>query len=177
MSARARAPPRVRERPGPCGTAAVQLAKHFGAHVTAVCNTKMSSSCAPPGADVVIDYLQEDFTKNGKNPARSSWMQWESIFLRCRGYSRRKTSSRPTAYATPRPRACGQMESAAGGRSTIPKLSKKDVLLVKELIEGGHTGRSSIGPYRFEEVVEATRYVETWQKTGNVVLTVNGGHA
>ena len=60
---------------------------------------------------------------------------------------------------------------------TIPKLTKKDVLLVKELIEGGHYRAVIDRTYPLEDVVEATRYVETWQKTGNVVLTVNGGHA
>ena len=51
---------------GSIGTAAVQLAKHFGAHVTAVCNTKNVELVRSLGADEVVDYLQEDFTKNGK---------------------------------------------------------------------------------------------------------------
>ncbi len=51
---------------GAIGTAAVQLAKHFGAHVTAVCNTKNVELVRSLGADEVVDYPQEDFTKNGK---------------------------------------------------------------------------------------------------------------
>nr|MBA3567229.1 NAD(P)-dependent alcohol dehydrogenase [Actinomycetota bacterium] len=51
---------------GSCGTAAVQLAKELGAHVTAVCNTKNVALVRSLGADEVIDYLQEDFTKNGQ---------------------------------------------------------------------------------------------------------------
>ena len=60
---------------------------------------------------------------------------------------------------------------------TIPKLTKKDVLLVKELIEGGHYRAVIDRSYPLEDVVEATRYVETWQKTGSVVLTMNGAQA
>lgn len=51
---------------GAIGTAGVQLAKHFGAHVTAVCNTKNVDVVKSLGADEVIDYLKEDFTKNGQ---------------------------------------------------------------------------------------------------------------
>ena len=51
---------------GSVGTAGVQLAKHYGAHVTAVCNTKNVELVRSLGADEVVDYLQDDFTKNGK---------------------------------------------------------------------------------------------------------------
>jgi len=59
----------------------------------------------------------------------------------------------------------------------IPKYSKEDVLFVKELIEAGKYRAVVDRAYPLEDVVEATRYVETGQKTGNVVLTVNGGRA
>ena len=162
---------------GSCGTAAVQLAKHFGAHVTAVCNTRNVELVRSLGADVVIDYLQEDFTKNGKTYEVILDAVGKHSFLRCRG------SLEPGGLFVPtdglRNLVLGRAARLIGKRVvfTIPKLSKKDVLLVKELIEGGHYRAVIDRTYPLEDVVEATRYVETWQKTGNVVLTVNGGHA
>ncbi|HEV2029947.1 MAG TPA: zinc-binding dehydrogenase, partial [Candidatus Dormibacteraeota bacterium] len=56
-----------------------------------------------------------------------------------------------------------------------PRYTKKNVLFLKELIEAGKYRAVIDRRYRLEDVVEATRYVETQQKTGNVVLTINGG--
>ena len=103
-------------------------------------------------------------------------MRWESTPSCAAGLTRAGagSSSRPTACNL----VLGRAARLIGKRVvfTIPKLSK-NVLLVKELIEGGHYRAVIDRTYPLEEVVEATRYVETWQKTGNVVLTVNGGHA
>jgi NADPH:quinone reductase-like Zn-dependent oxidoreductase len=161
---------------GSCGTAAVQLASHLGAHVTAVCNTKNVELVRSLGADEVIDYLQEDFTKNGETYDVILDAVGKHSFLRCRG------SLKPGGFFVATDRLynlpLALWTSRIGDKRvlfTIPKRTKEDVLLLKELIEAGHYRAVIDRSYPFEDVVEAARYVETEQKTGNVVLTVSGG--
>jgi NADPH:quinone reductase-like Zn-dependent oxidoreductase len=159
---------------GSCGTAAVQLAKHFGAEVTAVCNTKNLELVRSLGAERVIDYLQEDFTKNGERYEVILDAVGKHSFLRCRG------SLEPGGLFVATDRLINLvwvLVTRLGGRKVVfamPKLSKKDVLFVKELVEGGEYRAVVDRRYPLEDAVEATRYVETWQKTGNVVLTLDG---
>ena len=160
---------------GSCGTAAVQLAKHFGAHVTAVCNTKNVELLRSLGADEVIDYLQEDFTKNGKTYEVILDAVGKHSFLRCKG------SLEPGGLFVPTDGLLN-LSLVLGAKLirdkriavAFPKLTKKDVLFVKELVEAGRYRAVIDRIYPLEDVVEATTYVESWQKTGNVVLTVNG---
>jgi NADPH:quinone reductase-like Zn-dependent oxidoreductase len=163
---------------GSIGTAAVQLAKHFGAHVTAVCNTKNVELVRSLGADEVIDYLQEDFTKNGKTYDIVFDSVGKHSFRRCRSSLKPGGIYLETdlgfmwhvpilALLT---RRIGDKKVTLG----IGKYTKQDVLFLKELIESGAYRAVIDRSYPLEKVVEATRYVETQQKTGNVVLTVNG---
>ena len=161
---------------GAIGTAAVQLAKHFGAHVTAVCNTKNLELVRSLGADEVIDYTQEDFTKNGETYDVVFDSVGKHSFRRCRrslkpggifietdlGFMWHVP---PLALAT---RWIGDKRVTL----PIPKYTKENVLFVKELIEDGKYRAVIDRRYPLEQVVEATKYVETEQKTGNVVLTV-----
>ena len=166
---------------GSVGTAGVQLAKYFGADVTAVCNTKNLELAASLGADRVIDYTQEDFTKNGETYDVIFDAVGKHSFRRCR------RSLKPggifietdggflwhvpvLALLT---RWVGDKKVKLG----IARYTKKDVLFLKELIEAGNYRAVIDRRYSLEDVVDATRYVETEQKTGNVVLTVNGGRA
>ena len=163
---------------GSCGTAAVQLAKDLGAHVTAVCNTKNVALVRSLGADEVIDYLQEDFTKSGQTYDVILDAVGKHSFFR----SRRSLEPSGLYVATDRlynfPLA---LVTARLGRKkvvfTVSGYERDDVLLLKELIEAGRFRAVIDRTYPLEDVVEATRYVESWQKTGNVVLTVNGGRA
>ena len=163
---------------GSCGTAAVQLARYFGAHVTAVCNTKNVELVRSLGADEVIDYLQEDFTKNGETYDVILDAVGKHSFLRCRG----SLTPGGLFVATDRLRnfVLAKWTSRIGDKKVvfaIPRLKKKDVVFLKELIESGKYRAVIDRTYPLEDVVEATRYVETWQKTGNVVLTLDGGRA
>jgi NADPH:quinone reductase-like Zn-dependent oxidoreductase len=160
---------------GSCGTAAVQLAKHFGAHVTAVCNTKNVELVRSLGADEVIDYQHEDFTKSGETYDLVLDAVGKHSFRRC------KRSLKPGGLYVATDGLHNfilALWTSRIGKKTvvfaIPRLTKKDVLFLKELIEAGEYRAVIDRSYPLEDVVEATKYVETWQKTGNVVLTVDG---
>ena len=163
---------------GSIGTAAVQLAKALDAHVTAVCATKSVELVRSLGADEVVDYTQEDFTKNGESYDVVFDAVGKHSFRRCRGslttggvYLETDLGFMwhvpPLALLT---RWIGDKKVTLG----IPKYTKADVLFVKELIEAGKYRAVIDRTYPLEDVVEATRYVETGQKIGNVVLTMNG---
>ena len=162
---------------GATGTAAVQIAKHFGAHVSAVCNTKNLELVKSLGADEVIDYLQEDFTKNGETYDVVFDAVGKHSFRRCRG------SLEPGGvyvatdlgfmWHVP---VFALVSRRIGDRKVLFPLdhsTKEDVLFLKELVEAGKYRAVIDRTYPLEDVVEATRYVETGQKTGNVVLTVS----
>ena len=163
---------------GSVGTAAVQLAKHLGANVTAVCNTKNVELVQSLGADRVIDYMQEDFTRNGDTYDVIFDAVGKQTFMRCKRSLRPGgiyigtdgLRNLPLALWTSR---IGNKRAALG----IAKYTKKDVLFLKELIEAGEYRAVIDRSYPLDDVVEATRYVETRQKTGNVVLIVDGGGA
>jgi NADPH:quinone reductase-like Zn-dependent oxidoreductase len=166
---------------GSVGTAGVQLAKYFGAHITAVCNTKNVELVRSLGADEVVDYLQEDFTKNGKT--------YDIVFdaVGKHSFRRSRRSLKPHGlfietdlgfmWHVPAlillTRQIGDKKVKLG----VARYTKRDVVFLKELIESGQYRAVIDRSYPVEDVVDATRYVESGQKTGNVVLIVNGGRA
>ncbi|MDX6408632.1 MAG: hypothetical protein QOE13_1703 [Gaiellaceae bacterium] len=163
---------------GAIGTASVQLAKHLGADVTAVCNTKNVELVRSLGADHVIDYLQEDFTKNGETYDVIFDAVGKHSFRRCRrslkpGGIYVGTDGLHNLVLSLWTSRIGNKRAALG----IAKHTKADVLLVKALIEAGKYWPVIDRSYPLEDVVDAARYVETHQKTGNVVLTLDGGRA
>ena len=166
---------------GSIGTAAVQLAKHFEARVTAVCNTKNVELVRSLGADRVVDYLSEDFTRYGRTYDVVFDAVGKHSFRRCR-----RSLSPGGTYITADlgfmwhvpllallTRWIGDKKATLG----IGSYRKEDLLLLKELIEAGKFRAVVDRTYPLEDVVEATRYVETGQKTGNVVLSLNGNGA
>ncbi|MEP6811960.1 MAG: NAD(P)-dependent alcohol dehydrogenase [Actinomycetota bacterium] len=164
---------------GSVGTAAVQMAKHFGADVTAVCNTKNVELVRSLGADEVVDYEQEDFTKNGKTYDIIFDAVGKHSFRRCRRTLKRGGTFIETdlgfMWHAPLLALSTRWIGDKRVRIGIARYTKQDVVLLKELIEAGRYRAVIDRTYPLEQVVEATRYVETGQKTGNVVLVVHGG--
>jgi NADPH:quinone reductase-like Zn-dependent oxidoreductase len=160
---------------GAIGTAGVQLARYFGADVTAVCGTKNLELVRSLGADRVIDYTKEDFTKNGQTYDVIFDAVGKHSFKRCRGSLASGGVYLPTDG--PVNILLALMPARKGAKRVVfqlpPRQPKKDVLFLKELIEAGKYRPVIDRCYPLEDVVEATRYVETQQKTGNVVLTVS----
>ena len=162
---------------GSIGTAAVQLlAHHFEVDVTAVCDTKDVELVRSLGARDVVDRFQEDFTKDGRTYDVIFDAVGKHSFRRCR------RSLNPGGiyistdlgfmYHVPFlalvTRLVGRRRATVG----IGRYRKEDLLVIKELIDAGSYRPVIDRTYAFDEVVEATRYVESGQKTGNVVLRV-----
>ena len=163
---------------GSVGTAGVQLAKYFGADVTAVCNTKNLELVRSLGADEVVDYTQEDFTKNGKTYDVIFDAVGKHSFRRCRRSLKPGGTYSETdlgfLWHVPLLALLTRLIGDKRVKLGIARYTKKAVLFLKELIEAGKYRAVIDRSYPLEDVVEATRYVETEQKTGNVVLTVSG---
>jgi NADPH:quinone reductase-like Zn-dependent oxidoreductase len=159
---------------GSIGTAGVQLAKHFGAHVTAVCNTKNVELVRSLGANEVIDYLEKDFTKSGETYDVIFDAVGKHSFRRC------KRSLKPGGLYLPtdglRNVLLWLLHKKVGDRKVVfelpPRMLKEDIVLLKRLLEAGEYRPVIDRAFPLEDAVEAHRYVDTRQKVGNVVLTV-----
>jgi NADPH:quinone reductase-like Zn-dependent oxidoreductase len=161
---------------GSIGTAGVQLARHFGADVTAVCSTKNLELVRSLGADRVIDYTQEDFTKNGETYD----VIFDAVGKHSFKHSKGSLTNGGLYLATDgfRNLILAMWTRRFGDKKVIfqipPKQTQQDVLFLKDLMEAGRYRAVIDRCYPLADVVEATRYVETQHKTGNVVLTVDG---
>jgi NADPH:quinone reductase-like Zn-dependent oxidoreductase len=159
---------------GSIGTFAVQLAKYFGAEVTGVDSTEKLDMLRSIGADHVIDYTKEDFTKSGQTydvifdkVGKSSF----SRSVRSLKQNGRYLIRDPGLLQTVR----GRWTSMTSSKKVIlvpasPK--KEDLIFLKELIEAGKIKSVIDRRYPLEQIVEAHSYVETGRKKGNVVITV-----
>ena len=159
---------------GSIGSACVQLAKHYGAKITAVCNTRNLELVKSLGADEVIDYTKEDFTKTGQLYDVILDAVGKSSFFRCK-----KLLNPGGIYFSTELGYLSQnlylalLTPIFGGKKVkfpIPTDCKEDIIFFKELIETGKYKAVIDRTYRLEEIVEATIYVETGEKTGNVVI-------
>lgn len=165
---------------GSVGAAAVQLAKYFGAEVTGVCSTANLELVKNIGADHVIDYTKEDFTKNEQQydiifdavgkitfpNSRDSLMQ-NGIFLEAGiGLGIFPHVIWTSIFGSKKAKI-----AATGLR--LPKERVKDLILLKELLETGKIKPIIDKIYPMEQIAEAHRYVDKGHKKGNVVITVS----
>jgi NADPH:quinone reductase-like Zn-dependent oxidoreductase len=159
---------------GGIGSAAVQIAKHFGAEVTGVCGTPRLEYVKSLGADKVIDYTQEDFTQNGETYDLIFDVLGKSSFARCKGSL--KENGR-YLLASFKMKQLLQMlwTKIRGGKRVICAIapgSTEDLLSVKELIEAGKIKAVIDKRFPLEQTAEAHRYIEKGLNKGAVVITV-----
>lgn len=163
---------------GGVGTFAVQIAKSFGAEVTAVCSTRNVAMARSIGADHVIDYTQEDFTKNG---------QRYDLILAVNGYQSISDYQRALSPAgmyvmsggsgaqMSQAMLLGPWISMTGSKkmgNLLAKPNQKDLVFVKELLEAGKVVPVIDRRYTLSEVPEAIRYLEEGHAKGKVVITL-----
>ncbi|MBN1223818.1 MAG: NAD(P)-dependent alcohol dehydrogenase [Candidatus Aminicenantes bacterium] len=164
---------------GSVGTAAVQLAKHFGTEVTGVCGPTNIQLVKSLGADRVIDYTQEDFTKNSETYDIIFDAVGKSTFRQCKGALKKKGIYLCTV---PTPVILLQMlwTSKIGKKRAVitftglrPASEKaKDLNLIRELVEEGKIKPVIDRRYPLEQIAEAHSYIESGHKKGNVVITL-----
>lgn len=161
---------------GAVGSAAVQLAKHFGALVTGVCSTANVALVKSLGADKVIDYTKEDFTINGET--------YDVIFDSVNKMSVSDSLDSLKIYGTLILSAAGLSETLQGTWISMTNSKKikvmtgmishktEDIYFLKTLIESGELKPVIDKTYSLEQMVDAHTYVEKGHKKGNVVITI-----
>jgi NADPH:quinone reductase-like Zn-dependent oxidoreductase len=156
---------------GSVGTFAVQLARYYGAEVTGVCSTTNIEMVKSLGADKVIDYTKEDFTKSDQTYDIIFDTVMKTSFLRCKSSLKPKgvflTADWPLLQAL--------WTSMVGSKKVILGImsqNPENLIFLKELIEAGKLKSVIDRRYPLEQTAEAHRYVEKGHKKGNVVITL-----
>jgi NADPH:quinone reductase-like Zn-dependent oxidoreductase len=164
---------------GCVGTASVQVAKYFGAEVTGVCSSTNLEMVKSLGADKVIDYTKEDFTKTGQTYDIIFDAVGKSSFSRCKGSLKQRGIYLTTVVGlvdllqvlwTSMVGSKKAKFTTAGLRPASEMT--KDLILIRELMETEKLKPVIDRRYPLEQIVEAHRYVEKGHKKGNVVITV-----
>lgn len=159
---------------GGVGTAAVQLARYFGADVTGVCSTANLELVRSLGANHVIDYTEEDFTQNGEtydvivDSAGTAPFSRSKTSLKERGRLLMVLGGLPDMLRIPWVSMTSNKKVIAGPASG----RAEDLRFLAELAEAGQYKPVIDRCYPFEQIIEAHRYVDTGRKKGNVVITL-----
>ena len=161
---------------GSIGSAAVQLAKYYGAEITAVCKAEHFDLIRSLGATTLIDYSTEDFTKTELKYDTVLDAVGKSSFGKCKQilnpggvyYSTELGDWAQNVFLSP----YTAIFSNKKVKFPIPTDNKEDVLFFKQLIERGNYKAIIDRKYPLEKIVEATKYVESGEKVGNVVITI-----
>jgi NADPH:quinone reductase-like Zn-dependent oxidoreductase len=156
---------------GSVGTFAVQLAKYFGAEVTGVCSTTNVELVKSLGADKVIDYTKEDFTKNGETYDIIFDVVDKCRFSRCKNSLKKEGVYLSTVLVVTQAR----WQSMTSGKKLVGGTASEDtenLNLLKELLEAGKIKPVIDRRYPLEQTAEAHSYVDKGHKKGNVVITV-----
>ena len=159
---------------GGLGQFAVQLAKYYGAEVTGVCSTSKMEFVKSMGADHVIDYTKEDFTKNDQTYDVIFDTAVVTSFSRCKSSLKQNGRYLLAVFGM---REVGQrlLTSIIGSKKVLCAMAptkREDLVFIKELIEAGKLRAAIDRTFPLEEIVEAHRYVEAGHKKGNVIITV-----
>ncbi len=161
---------------GAIGSAAVQLLKHFGAIVTAVCNTKNVGLIKSLGADIVVDYQTKDFTKTEDKFEFIFDAVGKSSFGQCKPLLTKKGIYISTELGKNGENLLLALTTPLwGGKRLlfpIPSITKQDVIFLKDLAEKGEYKPVIDRFYKLDQIVEAYKYVESGQKTGNVIIKI-----
>lgn len=160
---------------GAIGSAMVQLLKYFGAHVTAVCNTKNIALIQTLGADEIIDYTSTDFTQTNQKFDFVFDAVGKSTFGKCK----KLLASNGIYISSELGPYCqnpflAMITPLTGNKKVmfpLPVDCKRSVLLIKKIIEEGKYKAVIDKIYPMEEIADAFSYVQTGEKTGNVVIT------
>ncbi len=159
---------------GSIGTSAVQLAKYFGAEVTGVDSSGKLDMLRSIGADQVIDYTQEDFTKSGETYDVIFDVAGKGSFSGSMR-SLKQDGRYLLAYAGLTQMVRGLWTSMTSSKRVVfgtASRKTEDLVFIRELIEAGKMQPVIDRRYPLEQTAAAHRYVETGQKKGNVVITV-----
>ncbi|MDP1817449.1 MAG: NAD(P)-dependent alcohol dehydrogenase [Leadbetterella sp.] len=161
---------------GAIGSAAVQLLKHFGAIVTAVCNSKNVGLVKLLGANTVIDYQTQDFTKTEIKFDFIFDAVGKSSFGQCKPLLTEKGIYISTELGKNGENILLALTTPLwGGKKLLfpmPSITKQDVIFFKELVQKGEYKSVIDRIYKLDQIVEAYKYVESGQKTGNVVIKI-----